>query len=210
METDLEHEIRDLAYHIWLTAGNDFSRQTLDFWVMAEQMVIEMTADSIRQFHAATTLALENAALWPSALRALYLYRIRELAHCMWSVSAEHRNQSLDYWLAAEKHLRALSESAMRATGGALDQKDTLLKTLESFSPANHLEQVRQTAYQLWESAEKQQSSALDFWLAAEQKVLDSLIASGPAAAARAAEQPTSSGQPKRTARRRPRQPSAK
>lgn len=213
METDLEHEIRDLAYHIWLTAGNDFSRQALDFWVMAEQMVIEMTADSVRQFHATTALALENAALWPSALRALYLYRIRELAHCMWSVSAEQRNHSLDYWLAAEKHLHALSESVVRATGGALDKEDTLLKAFETFSSANYLEQIRRTAYQLWESAEKQQGSALDFWLAAEQKVLDSLIASGPAVAAAArtagARQSKPSGQPKRTTKRRPRQPPA-
>jgi len=36
MENNLEHDIRHLAYHIWQTAGRDFSHNALDFWVMAE------------------------------------------------------------------------------------------------------------------------------------------------------------------------------
>ena len=83
MEPDLEHDIRNLAYHIWQTAGRDFSRTALDFWAMAERMVIEMTADSVRRANSATATAVENAAAWPSALRALYHYRVRELARDM-------------------------------------------------------------------------------------------------------------------------------
>lgn len=213
METDLEHEIRDLAYHLWLTAGNEFSQQALDCWVMAEQMIIEMTADSVRRFHATANLAWENAAVWPSALRALYLYRTRELAYCMWAVNAEQRNRSLDYWLAAEQHLRALTESVARISGSAAGKEETLLKAFETFSPTGYLERIRKTAYQLWEATEKQQGSALDFWLAAEKKVLDSLIASGPATATEAPgeprERPEPPARPKRTVRRRPRQSSA-
>ena len=37
MEPDLEHDIRHLAYHIWQTAGRDFSQTVLDFWAMAER-----------------------------------------------------------------------------------------------------------------------------------------------------------------------------
>lgn len=97
METELEHDIRNLAYHIWQTAGRDFSQTALDFWAMAERMVIELTADSVRRANAATATAIENAAVWPATLRALYRYRVRELARGMWAASAEGHDRSMDY-----------------------------------------------------------------------------------------------------------------
>jgi hypothetical protein len=204
MENDLEHDIRSLAYHIWQTAGGDFSRATLDFWVMAERMVIELTADSVRRANTATAAAIENVSSWPSALRALYLYRVRELAHSMWSVSAEQRDRSMDYWLAAEKHLRLLTESAARTAGARLGREEAMVEAFERFSPANYLEQIRKTAYQLWETAGQQYGSALDFWLAAENKVMESLAASGPATTSGEANPPE---RPKRNPKQRQRQP---
>ena len=182
MEHDLEPEIRHLAYHIWQTAGRDFGQTALDFWAMAERMVIEMTVDSVRRANAVTASAVENAATWPSALRALYLYRARELARCMWATSTEQRDRSLDYWLAAEQHLRLLAEAAARAAGAG--REEAVARTFETFSPAEYLEQIRQTAYRLWEMAENQQKSALEFWLAAENQFMESLAAGGTAPAA--------------------------
>ena len=106
MEPDLEHDIRHLAYDLWQTAGREFSQTALDFWGMAERMVIELTADSVRQMNTATASVIENATAWPPALRALYRYRVSELARYMWSAGAEQRDRSMDYWLAAEQHLR--------------------------------------------------------------------------------------------------------
>ena len=183
MEPDLEHDIRHLAYHLWQTAGRDFGQTALDFWAMAQQMVIELTVDSIRRANATTVTAVETAAAWPAALRALYRYRVRELARGMWAASAEQRDRSLDYWLAAEQHLRLLAESATRAAGAALGREEALARTFETFSPADYLEQIRKTAYQLWETAENQHQSALDFWLAAEHRFLESLAAGQPAPA---------------------------
>lgn len=179
MEPDLEHDIRNLAYHIWQTAGRDFGHTALDFWAMAERMVIELMVASVRRASAATAATVETAAVWPSALRALYRYRVRELARGMWAASAEQRDRSLDYWLAAEKHLRLLAESAARTAGATLGSEEALARTLETFSPADYLEQIRKAAYYLWETAENQHQSALDFWLAAEIRLMDSLAASG-------------------------------
>lgn len=181
MENDLEPEIRNLAYHLWQSAGDEFGRMALDFWEMAEQMVVELTADSVRRANTAATSAIETAAAWPSALRALYLYRVRELAHCMWAANAEQQERSMDYWLAAEKHLRLLTESAARTAGASLGREEAMVRTFETFSPANYLEQIRKTAYQFWEAAGRQYGSAFDFWLAAEQTIMESL-ASGQAA----------------------------
>ena len=190
MEPDLEHDIRHLAYHIWQTAGRDFGQTALDFWAMAERMVVELTADSVRRANAATATAVENAAAWPAALRALYRYRVRELARGMWAASADRRDRALDYWLAAEKHLRLLAESAARATGSTLGREEALARAFEAFSPADYLEQVRKTAYQLWETAENQHQSALDFWLAAEHRFLESLAAVGTTPASPSAGSP--------------------
>jgi hypothetical protein len=173
----LEHDIRYLAYHLWQTAGRDFSQTALDFWAMAERMVIELTADSVRRANTATASAVETAAAWPAALRALYLYRVRELARDRWGASTEQRDRSMDYWLAAEKHLRLLTESATRTAGARLGREEALVKTFETFSPVDYLEQIRKTAYQLWETAENQHQSALEFWLTAENRFLESLAA---------------------------------
>lgn len=200
MENNLEYDIRNLAYHIWLTAGSDFSRTALDFWVMAEQMIIELTADSARRANTAATAVAENAAVWPSALRALYLYRIRELAHNMWSASAEQQERSMDYWLAAEKHIRLLTETAARTTGANFGAEDVLIRTFETFSPAGYLEKIRNNAYQLWEAAGRQYGSALDFWLAAEAKLLESLTENGPSPVSPT---PSSSGNTKRDSTKR-------
>ncbi|MCP5197466.1 MAG: DUF2934 domain-containing protein [Gammaproteobacteria bacterium] len=175
MENDLEHDIRHLAYHLWQSAGGGFGQIALDFWVMAERMVIELTTDSVRLANTATATAIEASVTWPSALRALYRYRIHELAHCMWSTSTEQRERSMDYWLAAERHLRLLTESAARASGDNPARAEALAKIFERFSPADYLEQIRKTAYQLWETAESQHKSAFDFWLAAENRIMESL-----------------------------------
>ena len=172
---DLEPEIRNLAYHLWQSAGHEFGQTALDFWEMAERMIVELTADSVRRANAAAASMLETAAAWPSALRALYLYRVRELARCMWSTSADQRDRSLDYWLAAEKHLRQLAESVTRAAGARLGQEEVMARVFETFSPADYLEQIRKTAYYLWEEAGSQCGSAFDFWLAAENRFLDAL-----------------------------------
>ncbi len=192
MENDLEPEIRNLAYHLWQSAGNELGRTALDFWEMAERMVVELTSDSIRRANVVAASAVETATAWPSALRALYLYRVRELARSMWSASADQRDRSLDYWLAAEKHLRLLTESVAHSAGASTGSAEAMVKTFEAFSPASYLEQIRKTAYHLWEAAGSQYGSALDFWLAAENKTLESLTAGRMATPSKATHRPAS------------------
>ena len=199
MENDLEQEIHNLAYHIWQSAGNEVGR-ALDFWLMAERMVIELAADSARLANTTATSAWEATSTWPTTLRSLYFYRVRDLARHMWLASNEQQERSLDYWLAAEKHLRLLMNSTVRTAGASIGAEEVLAKAFEAFSPADYLEQIRKTAYQLWEAAGRQYGSALDFWLAAEEKTLESAGSSGTAPAAENANPPV---QPSPTQKRR-------
>jgi hypothetical protein len=72
--------------------------------------------------------------------------------------------------VAAEKHLHLLAESATRTAGAALGREEALAKTFEAFLPADYLEQIRKLAYELWDTAENRQRSALEFWLAAGKR----------------------------------------
>lgn len=198
MENDLEQEIHNLAYHIWQSAGNEVGR-AFDFWLMAERMVIELAADSAHLANTAAASAWETTATWPTTLRSLYFYRVRDLARHMWLASNEQQERSLDYWLAAEKHLRTLMNTTARAAGASLGKEEVLARTFEAFSPADYLEQIRKTAYQLWEAAGHQYGSAFDFWLAAEEKTLESAGASGTASVAANASPPA---QPSPTTKR--------
>ena len=93
----------------------------------------------------------------------------------MWLASNEQQERSLDYWLTAEKHLRMVTNAALRTAGAGIGKEEALARTFENFSPVEYLEQIRKTAYQLWEAAGRQYGSTLDFWLAAEEKVMASM-----------------------------------
>lgn len=178
MENDLEHEIRDLAYHIWQAAQDRFG-QAIDFWLMAEQMVIELTAASANLANTTATSATEAAATWPTALRALYLYRVRQLAHRMWQASTEQHERSMDYWLAAEKHMQQLMQAAARTADASRSAEERVAIAFETFSPTSYLDEIRKTAYYLWEEAGRQYGSAFDFWLAAENMIMEALASGG-------------------------------
>ena len=88
MENDLEQEIHNLAYHIWQSAGNEVGR-ALDFWLMAERMVIELAADSARLANTTATSAWEATTNWPSALRSLiFTVSAISLAKCGWPATS--------------------------------------------------------------------------------------------------------------------------
>lgn len=182
MENNLEHEIRDLAYHIWRSAQDQFG-QAIDFWVMAEKMVVELTAASAGLANTTAASVTEAATNWPTALRALYFYRVGQLAQLMCQASTEHQERSMDYWLAAEKHLRLLIDSAVRGSGTSQSTVEAIAKTFENFSPVGYLEQIRKTAYSLWETSGGHYGSALDFWLAAEKQIMEALASDGMASA---------------------------
>ncbi len=82
-------------------------------------------------------------------------------------------------WFHEHTTTHRLAEAAARTAGAG--HEEALARTFETFSPGEYLEQIRQTAYRLWETAENQQRSALEFWLAAEHRFLESLAAGGTA-----------------------------
>jgi hypothetical protein len=171
VEGRLEDDVRQLAYSIWTSAGDEFGR-AVDFWVMAEQMTVELAAASAR-LASATVVASTARHARSAALRSLYLYKIHELAHVMWDSAGQRYERSVDFWLAAERHIMALAESAARLAGSSVGAEAMVARAFETFSAVSHLEKVRETAYYMWEAAGRQYGDALEFWLEAERQVLE-------------------------------------
>lgn len=184
MNAEIEYKIRSLAYHMWRSAGQDYGR-AMDFWVMAEQMVLELVAATARLSGKAmdsAVVAAERSAPW---LAAAYLQRNRELAHAMWEAAGQRQGQAIDYWLAAERHIMTMIMSF--AAGNEGKPEAMVEKALESFSAQAYLDRIRTLAYYMWEAAGQQYGDALEFWVAAERQMLDAMVAAaagdnGPAA----------------------------
>ena len=180
MDTQMEIRIRSLAHPLWESAAQPYG-MALDFWLMAEQMILEMLTASARL---ATTAAGETMVSASGDDRAAApINWVQDLAHCMWENAGKQYDLALDCWLAAEKHAFALSRATAAAREGAKD--------LAALPAPAYLEHIRRNAYLLWESAGQQYGNALDYWLQAERQVLNAVAgAASPAAEAKATRSP--------------------
>ncbi|HYN38925.1 MAG TPA: DUF2934 domain-containing protein [Rhodospirillales bacterium] len=185
MDPQMEIRIRSLAHPLWESAARPYG-MALDFWLMAEQMILEMLTASARL---ATTAAGETIVAAGGGDRATApINRVQDLAHCMWENAGRQYELALDCWLAAEKHAVALSRAAAVAREGATE--------LAALPAPAYLEHIRRNAYYLWDSAGRQYGNALGYWLQAERQVLNAMT---EAAAANADVPPTPSPEPQRS-----------
>lgn len=186
MDTQMEIRIRSLAHPLWESAARPYG-MALDFWLMAEQMILEMLTASARL---ATTAAGETLVSAGDDDRARApIGRVQDLAHCMWENAGRQYELALDCWLSAEKHAFAMTRAATAAREGAQE--------LAALPAPAYLEHIRRNAYLLWDSAGRQYGNALDYWLQAERQVLQAMTeAAASASAAASAPQPSAPAQP--------------
>jgi hypothetical protein len=163
MDTQMDIRIRSLAHPLWESAARPYG-MALDFWLMAEQMILEMLTASSRL---ATTATGESVVASHGDPAAAPVQRVQDLALCMWENAGKQYELALDCWLSAEEHVFALTRAAAAAREGAHE-----LAVLPA--PA-YLEHIRHHAYYLWESAGRRYGNALDYWLQAEQQLLKAM-----------------------------------
>ena len=168
MNVKIDSQVNSLAYHLWLSAGREY-RRALDFWIMAEQMVWELTVASARIAGSAVELsgAIERTA---PAIAARHLQRIQELAYFMWEAAGAQCGRAMDFWIAAERHVTTMmvvsGEIANFPDGEQNSEPD-------HFSADAYLSEIRTSAYYMWEKAGRKLSDDhLGFWIAAERQVL--------------------------------------
>ncbi len=182
MNGKLDEQIRDLAYHMWESAGHEYGR-ALDYWLISEQMVREMALLTAKWARSSLAMGAGGDAPTSQEVSDRYLNYVRDLAYAMWESADKHVGWTMDFWLSAERHVRTMMVAAARTAGSTVGADKTVSQAFEAFSADAYLERIRRTAYSMWEAAGRQYGRSLDFWLAAERQVLQSMSAPPPAGA---------------------------
>lgn len=171
MDQQVEQRIRALARPLWESAARPYG-MAMDFWLMAEQMVLEMMAAATRiQGSAVSDIPRPLAELPP----AMPVDQVRQLAECMWESAGRQYGMAQEFWLAAERHVMAIMRAAAASRGGDGETVEPWIRDLTKVSPAAYLDRIQQLAYQMWETTGRQYGQALDFWLEAEKQTLAAL-----------------------------------
>lgn len=180
MDTRTQEQVRRLAYHIWASAEQHYGR-AIDFWVMAEQMVGEVATVTKRMADRSMgepePRQSVTPAVTPADLADVHADQVHRLAHVMWENAEKRIGYTMDFWLAAERHTLAIAEAAMRTAGATVGAERVVAQAFQAFSPENYLERIRRTAYSMWQAAGGHYGRSLDFWLAAERQILQSMAA---------------------------------
>lgn len=172
MDKSVEENIRNLAQPLWESAARPYG-MAMDFWLIAEQMVLEMMAATARMQNKATS-APPSVCELPSAVPVA---KVRELAECMWDSAGRQYGMAQDYWLSAERHVLAMMRAATALPAPASLSSHPRIVELLNSSPSAYLEKIRLMAYHYWEAAGRGYGRALDYWLQAERNMLSMIAA---------------------------------
>lgn len=177
--------IGEVARRMWEFADRQ-SGLAFDLWLAAEKYVASMRVSATR------------AAGWPVAgdgtftefdqlLQAFppeaYIHRIRELAQLMWEkADRPYWTSSVDFWLAAEKHVLALIGEAVSTETPYVKAAEAVANRFDAFSPARYLEDIERRAYFMWLNRGGSHGNALEDWVRAEEEALRQIAAGEQAA----------------------------
>ncbi|MFO1119291.1 MAG: DUF2934 domain-containing protein [Rhodospirillales bacterium] len=173
MNGNVDERIRGLAQPLWESAARPYG-MAMDFWLMAERMVMEMVSATAR---------LQSKAVMPPSPPlgelpdGMPVQRVREMAECMWESAGRQYGMAQDFWLAAERHVLAMLRLSAFPAAGAKESKDASTLELGDLAPAAYLERIRRLAYFYWERAGRSYGNALDCWLQAERDMLKMMSA---------------------------------
>lgn len=176
-----EDSVRELAYGISRASGSPTSF-CLDHWLAAKYVFESNEADRVER---AEFFAPIYGVFQSEELRQL----IEALAYYMWDDAGRPANTALDFWISAHRHGLAIAAGAIvnaladAANGGTsiklqnseIKLKEIAIKLIEEFPVREHLAQIRRTAFYLWQASSGLTGGALDYWLVAENRILDEM-----------------------------------
>ena len=171
MSTAMHEQIRNLAQPLWESAARPYG-MAIDFWLMAEQMVLEVMASTAR----IQDRAVNPPPLPPQAEEipaAAPVRQVREMAEIMWEAAGRQYGVAQDFWLSAERHVLAM----VRAAAQSASTSDPRAAEWATLSPGAYLDRIRVMAYFYWEAAGRSYGQTLDCWLKAERDVLNMMAA---------------------------------
>ena len=171
MNHQTEEQISNLALPLKQSAGAQYD-MAVDFWLMAEQMVLEVMDATTKVAGLNSMQDVPQAEIDPPLPAVVPTERIRDLAHCMWDSAGRQYGLALDFWLSAERHVLTMMRASAGTTTPSTEDARSMAQDYATASAAAYLERIRETAYFLWEATGKQYDGALDDWMKAEKEVL--------------------------------------
>jgi predicted component of type VI protein secretion system len=172
MDQQTEQQISKLATPLKQSAGAQYD-MAVDFWLMAEQMVLEVMDATTKVAGLNVLQDVPQAEIDPPLPAVVPTERIRDLAHCMWESAGRQYGLALDFWLSAERHVLTMMRAASGTATPSTKDARSMAQEFATASAAAYLERIRETAYFLWEATGRQCDGALDDWLKAEKQVLE-------------------------------------
>jgi hypothetical protein len=145
----------------------------MDFWLIAEQMVLEVMDATTKVAGLSVLQDVPQAKIDPPLPAVVPTERIRDLAHCMWDSAGRQYGLALDFWLSAERHVLTMMRASSGAATPSTRDARAMAQEYATASAAAYLERIRETAYFLWEATGRQYDGALDDWLKAEKQILN-------------------------------------
>lgn len=173
MNGNVDERIRGLAQPLWESAARPYG-MAMDFWLMAEQMVMEVVSATARLHSKAVTPPSLPLGELPDGMPVA---RVREMAECMWESAGRQYGMAQDFWLAAERHVLAMLRLSAFPAESTAESKNAWTSELSGLTPAAYLERIRGMAYFYWERAGRSYGNALDCWLQAERDMLKMMSA---------------------------------
>lgn len=173
MNSNVDERIRGLAQPLWESAARPYG-MAMDFWLMAEQMVMEMVSATARLQSTAITPPSPPLGELPDGMPVA---RVREMAECMWESAGRQYGMAQDFWLAAERHVLAMLRLSAFPADSGTDTKSAWTSELSGLTPSAYLERIRRMAYFYWERAGRSYGNTLDCWLQAERDMLKMMSA---------------------------------
>ena len=158
-----------VAHQFWEAVDRRYNRE-LDHWLASQTFVRTV-------LNAATELGW-----WPlTDQRSLELLRdaaldyysaVTKLASCMTESGATLTGSEKDIWLAAERHVLAHMNSAVKNATSPETAGEALARSIDALTPAVYLETIRKLAFDNWRKNGERLGHALDDWLTAELEIM--------------------------------------
>ena len=95
----------------------------VDFWLMAEQMVLEVMDATTRVAGLSIKEDVPPPEIDPPLPAVVPTDKIRDLAHCMWDSAGRQYGLALDFWLSAERHVLTMMRAGALAVLDAVDRQ---------------------------------------------------------------------------------------
>lgn len=172
-------DMSEIVHKIWDESNKKHRNDIESIWMSAREYFVSILEASTMSTSALYKLQRTVAPRSTESFSPdLYVAAMDRLANAMWFRAGSPRDlEAIHIWLAAEKHIRAIATATIRTARKGSDLGHAVAGVLKQFSPEAHLERIQTAAFYMSENAEQEAGRSLDYWVEAEERILQEIKA---------------------------------